>query len=70
MRTFIATALALAFSGLALAAGGQGPKLEKAHVDITDKASLQRGAGCSSTTVWGATPCNSCATTAWVRIWV
>ena len=45
MRTFIATALALAFaSSLALAAGGQGIKLEKAHVDITDKASLQRGA--------------------------
>lgn len=44
MKTILTLALSLAFSGLAVAAGGHGPELEKAHVDITDKASLQRGA--------------------------
>ena len=44
MKKLIAILCSLAFSGLAAAAGGHGPELEKVHVDITDQASLQRGA--------------------------
>ena len=44
MKTIIAFVFALTFSNLVLAAGGHGPELKKVHVDITDKASLQRGA--------------------------
>lgn len=56
MKKMIIAVLAL-LPTLALAAGGENIKLDKAHYDLTDKASLQRGAttfmnycsGCHST---------------------
>jgi len=44
MRNTIAALILCLASGAVLAAGGHGPRLEKAEIDLGDTASLQRGA--------------------------